>query len=128
MRVFAARWGWLKWERVRAVGKQVNGSGRTDRWEGCTVRYSIKHVVNAEVRGCCTHGRTQRVKTEQCAKTVLASELCGTCLNVNVWDVCKMSRIYGCCRFKKLKVFAVVRHELECLNEVRCNVVSHNMP
>jgi transposase len=65
---------------------------------------------------------------EQDAKTVLVSELCGTCLNVNVWDVCKIVRNYGCCRFKKLKVLAVVRHELECLNEVRCNVVSNNMP
>ncbi len=110
------------------LGKQVNGSGRTDRWEGCTVQYSIKHVSNAVVSGCCTHGRTQRVEMEQYAKAFFVSDLCGTWLNVNVWVVRKASRICGCCRFKKLKVLAVVRRELECLNEVWCIAVSYSMP
>jgi hypothetical protein len=128
MRVSAARWGWLERERVRLLGKQVNGSVRPDRWGGCTVRHSARHVVNAGVRGCCTHGRTQRVKMEQYARIALVSELCGTWLNVNVWGACKIVINCGCCRFKDLKVLAVVRHEFECLNEVRCNGDSYNMP
>jgi hypothetical protein len=127
MRDSAVRWGWLERERVRLLGKQVNGSGGPDGWGGCTVRYSARHVVNADVRGCCTHGRTQSVKMEQYARVALASELCGTWLNADVLDACKIVRNCGCCRFKDLKVLAVVRHEIECLNEVRCNGDSYYM-
>ncbi len=106
-------------------GKQVNGSGGPDGWGGCTVRYSarrqFRHVVDVIVRGCCTHGRTQRAKMEQCVRVAHASEFCGTWFNAAVSCGCKIVKNCGCCRFKELKVLAVLRHEIECVNEVRCS-------
>jgi hypothetical protein len=122
MRKSAGRWCWVVWERVRLRGKQVDSSGGTGEWGGCTVRYNndlhVRHVLNVSERCCCTHGRTRGANVERCIRIVFLTEfseiVCITCMSCG-W---KFVKIRGCYRFRNWQLIAVDCYENVSVHEV----------